>query len=153
VDIASIASKITSHASKTGLFENVVGHEPKSAPGAGMTCAAWGMEIGPMVSGSGLDYTSALLLWRVELYLSMLTEPMDDIDPRLMTAASTLIGEYSGDFDLGGETRNIDLLGESGTTLKGRMAYKSIDNKIFRTCSIDLAIVVNDVWAQAPGGA
>jgi hypothetical protein len=148
MDIQAILDVIVSHAMASGYFETVNGHEPKSAPGNGITCGVWSQEIGPAPSGSGLAATTALVVWNVRLYTSMLAEPQDAIDPQMMLATSALIGAYSGDFQLGSTARNVDLLGQAGTPLRARAGYQTIDNKIFRIMNIDLPVLVNDAWQQ-----
>ena len=143
-----VLNEVVSHAMKLGLFERVNGHEPKSAPGNGLSAAVWVDRVGP--AGSGLAATSALLTLQVRLYSPMLQEPQDAIDPNLTAAADALMNAYSGDFELGGNVRNVDLLGQTGPGLSAQAGYIEQDHKLYRVMTITLPLIVNDVWEQVP---
>jgi len=149
INATGILDSILSHALASGLFERVNGHEPKSAPGNGLSAAVWLDSIGPVVS-SGLAATSARLAVNVRLYTAMLADPQDAIDPNLIAAVDTLMTACSGDFDLGGNVRNVDLLGQAGTPLSAQAGYLNQDGKLFRVMTILLPLIVNDVWEQVP---
>lgn len=149
VDATGILDSIQSHALASGLFEQVNGHEPKNAPGNGLTAAVWVQTIAP-VSSSGLALTSARFVFTLRIYSGFLQEPQDAIDPSIITAADVLMTAYSGDFQLGGDVRNIDLLGQTGTPLSAQAGYLNQDGKLFRVVDITLPVIVNDVWAQVP---
>ena len=148
MNLTGILDSIVSHALASGHFERVNGHEPKSAPGNGLTAAVWAQDIGPVPAGSGLQATSGLLVFNVRLYTPMISEPQDAIDPALMAAVHALFTAYSGDFDLGGNVRCIDLLGQAGTPLSARAGYLEQDKKIYRVFTITLPVIVNDAWEQ-----
>lgn len=147
-DIAGLVDRIVSHAMESGLFETVNGHEPKSAPGKGLICAVWAQSIGPARGGSGLSATSGRVEFNVRLYTNMLSEPQDAIDPTLLGATDTLLGLYSGDFDLGGTVREIDLLGSFGNPLGAQAGYLTQDGKLYRVITITLPAIINDIWSQ-----
>jgi len=146
--ISTIFDKIVSHAATLGYFDSVLGHEPKNAPGNGVSAAVWVQSIRPY--GSGLAITSGVLLLHVRIYTSFLSQPYDAIDPNVLAATSALIGAYSGDFDFGGDggVRAVDLLGMSGTPLNAQAGYVEIDRKIMRIMTISLPVMVNDMWVQ-----
>ncbi len=146
--VQDIFDRVVSHALKQGRFERVNQHEPKNAPGKGLTCAVWVDYIGPALS-SGLAVTSALLVLMVRVYSAFMQEPVDSIDPNAVSAVSALMGAYSGDFDLGQTIRAIDLLGMTGRTLSAQAGYIEIDRKIYRVMTIQMPIIINDAWAQA----
>jgi hypothetical protein len=148
-DFQAIFDVVQSHAAKTGYFERVNTHEYKAAPGVGLSCEIWADYIGPFPAGSGLALTSGLLTLAVRIRTSMTQEPQDSIDPAVLTTTVALLGEYSGDFDLGTNVRNVDLLGASGTPLSARAGYLNQDNKLYRVMTITLPIMINDLWAQA----
>lgn len=147
LDATGLFDKVVSHALASGLFERVNSHEPKSSPGHGLTAAVWVQTIEPL-RRSGLAATSARVTLFVRIYSSMLAEPQDAIDPAILSAASVLFEAYSGDFDLGATTRNVDLLGSSGVGLSAQAGYVPIDNKVYRAMTITLPVLVNDVWEQ-----
>lgn len=149
LDATGILDKVVSHALTQGLFERVNQHEPKNAPSNGLTAAVWVDFIGASTS-SGLASSSGLLTLNVRLYTSMLAEPQDAIDPNLLAACSDLMGAYSGDFDLGGTVRCVDLLGMTGTALSARAGYLDVAGKLYRVMTITLPLIINDVWEQVP---
>ena len=149
MDVSGIVSAVTSHAKATGLFQGVNGHEPKAAPQNGLTCAVWADSVGPVPGASGLQVTTAYVVLSVRLYTSMVQQPYDSIDPKLMDAVDKLLTAYSGDFQLGGKVRNVDLLGMFGSELSAQAGYINQDSKIYRVMTITLPLVVNDTWNQA----
>lgn len=148
MDVSGILAAIESHALALGQFERVNLHEPKSAPGNGLTCAIWADEI-RSIKGSGLASTSVLLTFNIRLYTNMVSEPQDAIDPAMLTAVDVLLAAFTGDFDLDiDEVRNIDLLGQYGSGLMAKAGYLNQDNKVYRLMTISLPIIVNDIWTQ-----
>jgi hypothetical protein len=150
MDAAGIFNAVQSHAMAAGLFERVNTAEPKGAPGNGLSCAIWVDEIGPVPRGSGLTATTARVVLQVRVFTNMLQEPPDAIDPNVVAAVDALMTAYSGDFELGGEARNVDLLGQAGTPLSARAGYVTLDQTMFRVVTIQLPVIVNDAWTQAP---
>lgn len=147
--VDDILSAVSSHALASGYFERVNTHEPKSAPGNGLSVAIWVQNIGPARGASGLSSTTVLLTFNARIFQSMLSDPQDMIDPNLMKALDALMAAYSGDFTLGGTVRNVDLLGQFGPGLGAEAGYIEQDKKLFRVITITLPLVVNDLWAQA----
>jgi hypothetical protein len=137
---------VVSHALTLGVFNQVNTHEYKSAPGKGLFCEIWAETIAP--ARSGLDVTSATLTLSVRIRSDMVTEPQDAIDPDILNAVDLLMDAYTGDFELGGEARNIDLLAGSTPGLRADAGYLNQDGKIFRIMTITLPIIINDVWNQ-----
>jgi len=146
----AIIQAAESHAAALGHFERVNRHEPKNAPGNGLTAAIWVQRVAPLARASGLAATSALLTLNVRIYTSMLAEPQDDIDPAAVDAVDALMNAYNGDFTLGGLVRNVDLLGQYSSGLDAQAGYLEQDRKLFRVMTIALPLVVNDVWTQVP---
>lgn len=147
LDIDAIIDAVASHASATGWFDRVNGHEPKNAPGNGLTGAVWVEGVRPVAS-SGLASSSALLVLNVRLYTSMLQEPQDRIDPTMVKALSDLFAAYAGDFTLGGLVRHVDLRGADGIPLSAKAGYINQDQRMFRVITITLPVVVNDAWDE-----
>lgn len=148
LDVAGIRAPLTSHAQQTGVFENVLGHEPVSGPGSGLTYAVWLADTEPSARNSGLASTSARVVFNGRLYLPADTEPMDDVDVTLAAAVDLLFTAYSADLTLGGTVRNLDLLGAEGTALRAQYRYLQLDSVTYRTANLTLPMIVNDVWAQ-----
>lgn len=139
---------IESHALASGLFDSVNTHEPKSAPGGEVHCAIYVARLGPLPAGSGLRQTTGVVTIMARIYVPMIQEPQDKIDPGIVVATDTLMADFSGDFTLGGNARNIDLMGQSGESLSARAGYIQIDQTVFRSMDITIPIIVNDVWTQ-----
>lgn len=150
LNTGAIINAVQSHAMASGLFERVNGHEPKNAPGNGITAAVWADAILPVPAGSGLAKTTARLVLNVRVYTNMLAEPQDAIDPAVCDAVDALMAAYSGDFELGGLVRNVDLLGQSGPPLSAQAGYIPQDGKLYRAMTITLPVIVSDVWEQVP---
>ena len=146
----TIFNAIESHARTSGLFDSVNTHEPKSAPGGDLHCAIYVSTLRPMPAGSGLAATTGVMTVMARIYLDMVRDPQDKIDPVIIAAADTLMEDFSGDFTLGANARNIDLLGQTGEFLEARAGYITIDQTIFRSMDITIPIIVNDVFTQAP---
>lgn len=148
MDTVSIIDRLVSHAQTLGLFERVNQHEPKNAPGNGLSYALWVQSLIPLPGASGLATTTGRLEVTGRIYTSMTQQPPDMIDPNMTDALDKLINQYSGDFDLGGTVKHIDLLGEHGEPLQGNAGYLNIDNKILRVITVTIPIIVNDIWVQ-----
>lgn len=142
----SILNKVVSHALTLGVFEKVNTHEYKDAPGKGLYCEIWSETIAP--ARSGLDVTSAVLILNVRIRSDMIAEPQDSIDPNIIDAVDKLIDAYTGDFELGGTARNIDLLASSTPGVRADAGYLDQGGKLFRIMTITLPIIINDVWNQ-----
>lgn len=145
----AILDAAVSHADATGHFEWVTSHEPKSAP-TDVGAAFWANYIGPVPANSGLDITSAVLVLNCRIYTSMLTEPQDLIDPRIIDATDALMAAYTGDFTLGGLIECVDLLGMTGEQLEAKAGYLEQDRKIFRIMTINIPVIVAEAWEQSP---
>lgn len=149
LNIQDIIDAAVSHAQRTGYFDSVNAHEPKAAPGNGVTCAIWVNAIDPIKRG-GLNSTSLRLELNVRIYTSMLQEPQDAIDVNAVLALDSLMGSYSNDFQLDGLTdlRNVDLLGTYGAGLSARAGYLDASGKPMRVFTIVLPLIMNDIWEQ-----
>lgn len=143
-----LVEAVADPARKLGVFERVNQHEPKNAPGPGLTAAVWVQRITPVARQSGLAATSARVEMNVRIQTNMLQEPQDAIDPRVLDATDALMTAYSGDFDLGGTVANVDLLGQHGTALQGEAGYLNQDNRLYRVMTITVPLILNDVWNQ-----
>jgi len=150
MDTKPIVEAARSHAMTLGIFSTTPTHEPKSAPGPGLTLAIWAQDIRPIPARSGLASTSALLTLNERIYSSMMAEPQDEIDPEIIAAVDTLFASYSADFDLGGVVAEVDLLGQYGEPMNARAGYLEQDRRVFRVMTIALPLVINDAWPQSP---
>lgn len=149
LDITSILNSVVSHALALGYFEHVNMHEPVNAPTNGLSAAVWVDRIEPARGTSGLNSTTGRLVLMVRIYSSMVQEPQDAIDPNMMDAVSALFEAYSGDFELDGNVRNVDLLGETGLPLMAQAGYIEQDSAVYRVFTVTLPLIVNDIWSQS----
>lgn len=151
VAINDVISRIESLAMQSGFFDNVNGHEPKSAPRTDTTFAVWVQSVTPLTA-SGLANTSCLFTLNGRIYKSMMSKPYDRIDPAVTAATSYFMAQLNGSFQLGGQDgiRAIDVLGMYGTPLSAQAGYVEIDRQMLRVMTIVIPISINDVWPQSP---
>lgn len=150
--IDPIFDAVVSDVQASGYFDRVNQHEPKKAPGHGLTAAVWFQGWQPLPQRSGLASTSGVILWQVRIYQNMLAEPQDEIDPMMMRAASNLIRRYHDDFDFGLDplVSNVDVFGSAGAgALTSAAGYLPMENnKLYRIIDIMVPVIVNDIWTQ-----
>lgn len=149
IEVEALTDALVSHALTLGEFERVNEHEPKVAPGNGITMAVWVERIEP-VRSSGLNSTSIRMAYNARLYTSMLSEPQDAIDPALVKALSAFLTLVSSDFTLDGLIRQVDLLGAYGTPLSAQAGYIEQDKRLFRIYTVTVPLIINDSFDQAP---
>ncbi|MET7441190.1 hypothetical protein ACFYQQ_01235 [Streptomyces sp. NPDC005496] len=148
LNISGLLDAAISHASASGHFDLVNGHEPvHPAATGGITGAVWVDRIVP-VRSSGLDSTTCLVVLNVRLYTSAQQLPLDAIDPNVVAAVDALCAAYVGDFTLGGLVRQIDVRGIHGQSLEVRAGYLQQDGSPQRVMTIWLPCIVNDLWEE-----
>jgi len=145
--VTALYAAAVSRAQKLSVFERVSDHEPKSPPGAGLSCSFAGAEIRPVTS-SGLASTSGVVVLTARIYKSRNAKPEGNVDPEVFAAASALIGAFSEDFTVGGTVREVDLLGQFGTALSARLGWLDFQNGMWRVGEITIPFVVDDMWQQ-----
>ena len=147
LDVAGLFATLQSHAQETGHFEAVLLHEPKSAPGQGVTLCMW---LGPIfpVTSSGLDSVSMLAVINMRLYTPFLQEPQDAIDSVLWAAMDPVIQSYATDFTLNGQARAVDLFGENGIEFRAEPGYINQDGTVFRVVELVVPVIVNDCYQE-----
>lgn len=148
LDTSTLFARLVSHAQQTGLFEQVLTHEPRNAPGNGLTAAFWTEGLTPVPRASGLDKTTGRLELSVRVMTPADQEPADDIDGQCLAAVDALWTAYSGDFELGGALWAVDLLGAYGTPLQMKAGYLGQDSMLYRVMTITLPLIINDLWEQ-----
>lgn len=144
--IETAFNQLTSLAAQSGYFASVQSHEPKSAPSTGLTFACWLAPIKPIPERSGLPVTSARLLVMTRIYSSMLADPQDNIDIDLGRAASYMLAQLTGDFEVTGAY--IDLLGSYGVDLSADPGYIALDKTMFRVIDMMVPLICDDVYDQ-----
>jgi hypothetical protein len=68
----------------------------------------------------------------------------------VVDACDALFEAYSADFELGGNVRNVDVLGAQGSPLSARFGFTTIDKQTYRTIDIVIPLVINDAFTQSP---
>lgn len=140
-----------SHAQSLGLFGNVLGHEPVSAPGSGLTCAVWVSRVAPVPAGSGVAAGTGRLELMGRVFMPADTEPADDVDIAVTGAVDALLTALFADFTLGDTIRNVDLLGAHGTPLSAGFGYTSFaGGTTYRVATLTIPLIINDLWTEAP---
>jgi hypothetical protein len=147
LDVVGIIDAVTSRAGALGVFDQVNAHEPKNAPGAGVVCSVWVSGMRP-VESSGLASVSVRVELQCRIQTSMLQEPQDGIDVRVLAAADALFTALIGGFTLNGAVRQVDVLGAEGESLRAEAGYLNQDNRLFRVMDVFVPLVVNDVHAE-----
>jgi len=148
--IDGIINATVSHAAASGYFESVNAGPPVGSPSLELTCALWVQRIRPIPSRSSLIATTGMVVLNTRLYMGMVTEPQDYIDPKMTKATSALMAAYTGDFTFGGQVSNLDLLGAHGFPLEALAGYQTIGTIKYRVMTIQVPCVVNDMFIQAP---
>lgn len=143
---------VVDHAKQLNLFRRVLGYEPKSAPGNGLSAAFWLGPVTPVGRASGLAATTVRVLITCRIYLPFAEKPEEQIDGQLLYAILQLIAAYSADTTLGGTAMAIDLLGMYGQPLAaGTVGYISIDNHQYRSAEVAIPVIIDAVAAQEAG--
>jgi hypothetical protein len=148
-DPQAVMDTIISHALATGWFDRVQNHEPKQAPGNGLSAALWVDRIDPVGAASGLDSTSIRVLFMMRIYTNMLQEPQDAIDPNVIRATFALMQELTSDLGLGAQVRNVDVMGTFSDGLNARAGYVKVGDSTYRVMTISIPVVSNDSFDQA----
>lgn len=149
LDLLAYRTAAMSHAQALGLFGQVIGHEPVSAPGNGLTYAMWVGPVRPIPARSGLAAVSARLELRGRVFLPADTEPQNDVDITVTGAVSALMEAYCGDFTLGDTVANVDLLGAHGPGLSAETGYTRLDSITYRVATLTVPLIINDAWTEA----
>jgi hypothetical protein len=121
-------------------------HEPKGAPGPGLTAATWVQTVRPHVRASGLAVGSVVVMTLTRFYTGFRATPQGEIDPTLVDAADLLIEGLHGNFDLDREGSWVDLLGESGDTWRVEAGYLEMDNSIYRIMDVSVPYIMTDIY-------
>lgn len=139
---------IHSQAAALGVFDRILNHEPKSAPGNGTSLAIWWDAIDPVPGASGLNAVSGRVAFYGRIYRPYMAKPEDQVDPSLLGATAAFLAALSSAFTLSGLARNIDLMGAHGAPLAAKSAYTEIDTKHFRIADIAIPVIINDLWSE-----
>jgi hypothetical protein len=150
VDVEGTITRLVNHAKMLGAFEVARATEFKSAPPNALCFALWVQRLGSSPVGSGLSSTNAALQVTARIYFPMTHKPEAEIEGKVFGAAGGYLGRINGDYTLGGTVRNVDILGEVGDVLAWQGGYLAIDNKVSRIADLNMNVIFNNSWEQAP---
>ncbi len=127
---------IKSFLAASGRFRAVTIGEPFSPP-EGLACAVLleSYEIPMLTLASTIEKRTVI----VRIYVAATEERREDIEFLLDDAVSEVIAAMLGDFDLGGDIREID---PTGITV--RFGFQIIAQQQFRVADISLPMTVDD---------
>lgn len=146
--IADLFAQVEARAQGLGDFEQVIGHEPRSAPVSLPALAVWFSGLGPARGFSGLAATSPRLEFRGRIYLNGQAKDEDKNEQRLLYLSALVMGAFSGAFTLGGTAMAVDLLGGWGNPLEAQPGWLPHDGKEFRVAEVTIPVILDDVWVQ-----
>lgn len=152
IDSRALLQEFGGHLQRSGLFGQVVTHEPKGKPETGLAgpaAAVWIRSLQPTTAIAALNATSVVVTFMVRIHAGMLQEPQDDIDPLLFNAAERTMSLVSGDFTLGDHVDEVDLLGMAGQAMGCEFGYISVDGFMYRIADITVPVIIHDAWSQA----
>lgn len=145
---ATVLNNVQSMIQATGYFTETKLHEPKSQPGNDLFCAVYVARLDPVPAASGLASTTFRLELTARIYQPFSVQSEDLIDMRMTMATAAIVGALSGDFDIGGAARDVDLLGAHGTPLSSRTGYQNVGGSgggvNYRISDITIPIIIND---------
>ena len=153
LDIAPFTAALMTDAAESGHCEYVSGHPIMAAHGSGVAFWLLVKRLFPWSARSGLAATSAVLVYEVVLTLNDTTaDPPDDVDPRVVKAATALLGRYIGGFTLGGLVSNVDVRGAAGVPVNMIAGWMKLGTEggRYRAMIITLPLVLNNLWDESP---
>ena len=151
LDTQAYMDALISHAGTTGHFASVNSVDIGSTPlNDDMIAVLWPRRIRALPQASGLNQTSISIEFTMRLIVTMNTDPLGQIDSRMIAAADSLMNAYSGDFTLGGLIAYVDLLGQHGAPMESQSGFLRINEDTqYRIVDITIPCVINDVWTQS----
>lgn len=148
--IADLFAQVEARAQTLGDIEQVIGHEPRSAPVSLPALAVWFSALGPARGFSGLDATSVRCEFKARVYLNGQAKDEDKNEQRLLYLTALVMGAFSAAFTLNGEVMAVDLLGGWGSPLEAVPGWQVQDGKEFRVAELTIPVILDGVWSQSP---
>lgn len=143
---------ILTGAAKTGMFENLVAHEPGAAPSkTGLTAGCWVSTYEPATSG--LNSVSMRLTMQLRIFhLLARGKAQDSVDTKVMKGVDAVLNYYIGHFQGLTGSRYVDVFGADGEMLRAALGYAEQDGTRFRIADVFIPLVINDVYSEVPNG-
>tara|TARA_Y100000310_G_scaffold294120_1_gene324344 strand:+ start:416 stop:871 length:456 start_codon:yes stop_codon:yes gene_type:complete len=131
------------HLEASGYFGQVQIGEFKSAPDERLAASIW--LVGASAYQVFLDGGSAEVhTVNIRIYRRAFEEPESEIEHDIAEAASQTMKDISGEFDLGGTIRNVDIGGIAGAPLSVDFGHLDVGGTIFRIADITVPMLVDD---------
>jgi len=147
--ILSLFANLRTQAKTSGLFRQVLGHEPRSAPTGGFTYALWLGPITPVPAVSGLNASAGRVTVQARIYTPFLAKSEDEIETDMMRAVLQMVGFYSGEITVAGTVMEIDLLGAYGVPLEvTQVGYLDMDGSYYRVADLTIPVIIDNLWTQ-----
>ena len=147
--VVNLFAAMKTQAEQSGLFQRVIGHEPRSAPGAGYSYCLWLGPVQPVGRVSGLGQTAGRVIINARVLTPLIEKSEDQIETQMLRTILQLIGFYSGSITVGGTVMEIDLLGAYGVPLEaGNVGYMEIGGSHFRVAELTIPVIIDALWTQ-----
>lgn len=146
--VADLFAQVEARAQTLGDIEQVIGHEPRSAPVSLPALAVWFAGLGPARGLSGLDATSTRCEFRARVYLNGQAKDEDKIEQKLLYLSALVLGSFSAAFTLNGEAMAVDLLGGWGEAMSASPGWLHHDDKPFRVAEVVIPVLLDDTFIQ-----
>jgi hypothetical protein len=151
LDLAQLLDALTSHVRTTTGVEGLTEYEPDAAPGgSGLSVAVFLHAIRPVRGGHGLDKTTLRVEMWARFYFPAGVKSQLKADRVISRAVDAVGTAISGDFTLAGTVMNVDLLGQYGDGVGGTAGYTSIDGAEYRIFTLNIPLILSDMWVQSP---
>ena len=148
--ILNLFANLKTQAETSGLFQRVLGHEPRSAPGGGFSYALWIASVTPIPGLGGLAATDGRVEIQARIYVPFLEKSEDQIETDLLRRVLQMIGFYSGEFTASSTIYAIDLQGMHGGPLEaGTFGYIDLGGTICRIAELTIPVLIDNLWTQA----
>ena len=151
-NIKTTLDAISSHISRSGYVNDVRIGEPVAPPDAPDKMHAAIYMASANVVGLTLSNTVEVHLVTVRLYRRAAFGQGDDagqVEAEVALAVSQISSNLIGEFDLGGTSRNIDVVGQYGQNISATWGYVTLGNTVFRTVDLAVPLVIDDSATQA----
>jgi hypothetical protein len=149
--IEGLFDAVSSHIRRTVAAEGITEYEPDAAPtGQALSMAVYMGSIRPVRGGNGLNSTTLRVEFFVKFYYPSGVKSQEKADRVITRGVDALGAVLSGDFRLGETVMNVDLLGQYGESVGGAFGYSLIDGAEYRVFTLNVPLIVSDVWEQQP---
>ena len=140
-DVRDTLIRVETYLAGSGHFQQAQIGERKQPSPAQLSADVWMTRAS--VVGTTLTTTIELHVLNIRIYRDAMAEPPADIETDLGAAASNVISDLLGEFDLGATIRNIDAAGQYGTPVSVEWGHVDIGGRMHRVADITLPLIVD----------